>query len=157
MIRSGKQLIKDMFTIIVASVVLGLGINLAHPRGYILVGKSDYNNRRIVAITTEEAKIKYDSQVAVFIDAREKAEYDAARIAGAVNLPAGDIISRLEGISVSFLNKPVEIIIYCDGESCQASSLVAGKMLNLTPRHIYILEKGFPDWAGKGYPVERGE
>ena len=157
MIHRGKQLIKDMLIIIVASVVIGLGINLVHPRGFILVSKSDYDNRRIVAIATDEAKIKYDSQVAVFIDAREKAEYGASRIAGAVNIPAGDVVTRMEGISVSFLSKPVEIIVYCDGVSCQASNIVARKMLNLTPRHIYILEKGFPDWAVKGYPVEGGE
>ncbi len=153
----GTQIVKDIFIIVLASTAIGLCINLLHPRGFVLVSKSERAKNRIVAVSAEEARIKYDSQSALFIDAREKGEYAAARVANAVNIPAGDIVTRPGSVDFTFLDKPVEIVVYCDGASCRASQIVAERMLAHTPRHIYILEKGFPDWAAKGYPVMRGD
>lgn len=155
--RNGTQIVKDMFIIVLASTAIGLGINMVHPRGFVLVSRSEQAKSRIIAISSEEARIKYDSQAALFIDAREKGEYTAARVANAVNIPAGDVVTRPESVDFTFLEKPVEVVVYCDGASCRASHIVAERMLALTPRHIYILEKGFPDWAAKGYPVMRGD
>ena len=148
--RTRTQLIKDMLIIVLASVMIGFGISLVHPRGFVLVSKSEFAAKRIVAISAEEARIKYDSQAALFIDAREKAEYTASRIANAINIPAGDMMTRMVRVDLSFLDKPVEIVVYCDGASCQASRIVAEKMLALTPRHIYILEEGLPPIGRRG-------
>jgi rhodanese-related sulfurtransferase len=150
-------ILKDMFFIIVISSAIGAGINLIHPRGFVFVSKSDFHATRLVPISADEAKIKYDSQAAVFIDARELAEYEASRISGAIHIPASSPVFPRQGADASYLNGQLEIVVYCDGPTCGASDIVARKILKLTSRHVYLLEKGFPEWVNRGYPVQRGK
>ncbi|OHD69428.1 MAG: hypothetical protein A2W19_05840 [Spirochaetes bacterium RBG_16_49_21] len=154
--KFSKQLFRDILFIAVAAAAAAFVINLFHPRGYVLVSRSDFDNKRVVFITAEEAKIKYDSKAALFIDARETAEYDASHISGSVSIPAGDPFPGPGG-ELQYREQPKEIVIYCDGSSCGASELLARKILSLTPRHVYIIEKGFPDWKAHGFPVREGE
>jgi rhodanese-related sulfurtransferase len=157
------KLLKDMFVILVAAGVLGAGVNLLHPRGFRLVGARALAERRIVQISEEEAKIKHDAGIAVFVDAREKEEYEYDRIPGAVNIPASDLPSgdtvgaAAKGPDLSFLRKPLEVVLYCDGEACGASETLAKLMIDKGyARSLYIITKGFPGWKDHGYPVERG-
>jgi rhodanese-related sulfurtransferase len=153
------RLLKDMFIILVIAGAVAAVINLLNPRGFVLVNRSFIEQRRIVPITAEEAKIKYDAGLAVFIDAREKPEFDYACIRGAVNIPVSDAASKYDSDQkFLFLNKHVEVVIYCDGASCGASETLAKLLLDRGyVRNIYILQKGFPEWESSGYPVERGE
>ncbi len=155
--RITRRFIKDIFVILVAAGITGIVINLLHPRGFILVSRQALEARTIVAISSEEAKIKHAAG-AVFIDAREKDEYDDARITQAINVPALDAADSKSGTDFAFLEKPAEIVIYCDGPSCGASAMLAEAIRKRGyKRTIYITEKGFPDWKSKGYPMERGE
>ncbi|OHD66324.1 MAG: hypothetical protein A2176_07505 [Spirochaetes bacterium RBG_13_51_14] len=174
------RLIKEMFTIVVAASIIGFGINLFNHHGFLLVGGRDLKYKKIVPISSFEAKIKYDAGIALFIDAREKSEYDDARITGAINIPpfsqfgpdAADEPSGGNrdgagadtspdpgtGVDVSFMSRPVEIIIYCERSSCGASEMVGRRLIDRGyVRNIYIIDKGFPEWKSLGYPVERGE
>ncbi len=154
--RITRRLIKDMIVILVAAGATGMLINLLHPRGFTLVSKPDREAGKIAYISSVEARIKHDAG-AVFIDAREKDEYENARIAGALNVPALDAAAGKSGIDFSFLKKPAEIVIYCDGPSCGSSAILAAAMRKKGyERTIYIIEKGFPEWESKGYPAERG-
>jgi rhodanese-related sulfurtransferase len=153
------RLFKDMLVILVVAGAVAVVVNLFNPRGFVLVSRSSIEQRKIVAITAEEAKIKFDSDMAIFIDAREKAEFDYARIRGAMNIPASDAAAKPgSDQKFLFLNKPAEIVIYCDGASCGASGTMAKLILDRGyGRNIYVLQKGFPEWESRGYPVERGE
>ena len=155
--QRNKQLIKDIIIITVIAVAAGFGINMVHPRGFVLVSKADFAGKRIVSISSQEAKIKYDSRSALFIDAREKEEYDSSHIPGAVNIPVDSGVFSRHGRELSLSDRPVEIVIYCDGASCGASGVLAKKILDLTTGHIYVLEKGFPDWASRGFPVQKAD
>jgi rhodanese-related sulfurtransferase len=149
--KFNAHLFREMLYIIGMAAAAAFVVNLFHPRGYVMVGKSELEKMRIVPISAYEAKIKYDSGSAVFIDAREKEEFDESHIAGSINLPAGDplpVPSRLP-----YLKKPKEIVIYCDGVSCGASARLAGKILGLTRKHIYIIKGGLPEWKERGFPV----
>ncbi|MBP7736837.1 MAG: rhodanese-like domain-containing protein [Spirochaetes bacterium] len=152
--RKTRRLVKDMAVILVMAGAAGLCVNLLHPRGFVLAGRQALEARKIVAISAAEAKIKHDAG-ALFIDAREKDEYDRARIRGALNMPALDAAEGKGKADYSILDKPVEAVIYCDGPACGASAMLAEVIRKRGyGRTIYILEQGIPEWKSKGYPVD---
>jgi rhodanese-related sulfurtransferase len=153
------RLLKDIISIVVLAGTVSVVINLFNPHGFVLVSRSSLYQRRIVPISAEEAMIKYDADMAVFIDAREKAEYDYAHIRGAVNIPVSDASAK-QGTDekFSFLDRSAEVVVYCDGPGCGASESMAKLFLDRGyRRNVYIIQKGFPEWELREYPVERGE
>lgn len=153
--RITRRLVKDMLVICVAACAAGLCANLLHPRGFMLIGRQAFEARKNVAITAEEAMIKHDAG-AIFIDAREKDEYDRVRIRGALTMPALDAEAGKGKADYSMLQRPAEVVVYCDGPACGASAMLAEAIRKSGyGRTIYILERGIPEWESKGYPVER--
>ena len=147
-----------MVVIIIAACALGAVVNLLHPRGYILMNRQSAGERSIVTISAEEARAKRDAGIALFIDAREREEYDHSRIPGAVSLPWSDAAARGSAGTLPFPDGPSEAVLYCDGAACGASLELAKLMRERGYRNIvYIIKGGFPEWESKGYPVERGE
>ncbi len=155
--RFNKKLFRDALLIIAASAAAGGAMSLFHPRGYLLVGRSALARRQMVYISPEEGKIKLDGGSALFIDAREKEEFRHSRISGATNLPASTVSPPGARPDFSFLDRQIEIVIYCDGAGCGAAETLAGSIMAKYRRHVYILESGFPGWESAGYPVERGD
>lgn len=152
------RLLKEAIIIIIAAGAAGLVINLFHPDGYRLVSVSSLAERRIVEISAAEAKIKYDAGAVVFIDARERAEYDYARVAGAVSIPASGAEGNEARSWARYARRPVEIVVYCDGPSCGAAAALAKLMVaGGYDRTVYVMREGLPGWEDSGYPVERGE
>ena len=153
------RLLKDTIIILVVAGTIAVVVNLFNPRGFVFVSRSSLEQRTIVPISAVEAKIKYDADMAVFVDAREKAEYDYAHIRGAVNIPVSDVAAK-QGTNekFSFLDRPVEVVVYCDGPTCGASESMAKLFLERGyRRNVYVIQKGFPEWELREYPVERGE
>jgi len=145
-----------MFVILVAAGAAGIAVNLFHPRGYVPVSRTDLEARKTVSLSVAEARIKHDAG-AVFVDAREKAEFEQARVPGAINVPALDAAANRPGIDFSFLGRPAEIVVYCDGPSCGAAAMLAEAIRKRGyGRILYILENGLPGWEAAGHPVERG-
>jgi rhodanese-related sulfurtransferase len=149
------RLLKDMLAIIVVAAAAGLAINLFHPRGFVPVSRQDLALKRVVSLSAAEAKIKYDAGMALFIDARAKAEFDGARIAGAENIPADDPPA---GALTAAMSRPRELVVYCDGVECGAAEKLARTMIGRGyGRNIYVIAEGFPGWEERGYPVDRSE
>lgn len=154
--RISARLLKEMIVILAIACALGAAVNLIHPRGYVLVSRSLLEERTIVSISAEEARVKRDAGIALFIDARDRAEYDYSRIPGAISLPWSDAAAR--GGPLSVPDRPAEAVIYCDGVSCGSSMSLARMMRKQGRRRVlYIISGGFPEWESRGYPVERGE
>jgi hypothetical protein len=59
-------------------------------------------------VTLAEAKAAFDSKTAVFLDVRDSASYQTSHIPGAVNIPVGEIETRLKE-----LDPNQWIITYC--------------------------------------------
>ncbi|HPG51336.1 MAG TPA: rhodanese-like domain-containing protein [Spirochaetota bacterium] len=147
------RLLKDIIAIVVAAAAAGLAINLFHPRGFVPVSRQDLALKRVVSISEAEAKIKYDAGMALFIDAREKVAFEAGHIAGAVNIPADDPPA---GALDALMDRPREIVFYCDGAECGAAAKLARAMIGRGyGRNLYVIVDGFPGWEERGYPVER--
>ncbi len=156
--RITARLLKEMTVLFVSACAFGAAVNLLHPRGFVLVSRPEIDERSIVAISVDEARVKRDAG-ALFVDARERAEYEYARIPGAVSVPLLDLLEpKGAGPDLSFLDRRDEVVIYCESAACGASRTLA-KLFRERGygRVLYIMEKGFTEWRSQGCPVERGE
>jgi len=154
------SLLKESAYFVLAAVFLGFAVNLFHPRGYVPVGRETIEERRIVFITVEEAKIKHRGGQALFIDTRPAREYGEGRIPGAVNIPANPESVSLNRIREYFprIKAGVETVLYCDGETCGSSEVLARHLLAMGySRHLYIITEGIPRWAAAGHPLQKGD
>ncbi len=106
-------------------------------------------------IEVDQAKVKFEQGVA-FIDAREAHEYKAGHIRGAQHIAAATSADEIENALKTF-PKDREIVIYCDGEECGASTTLANKLQGLGFTNLQIFFGGWTVWNTAGLPTSRGE
>jgi rhodanese-related sulfurtransferase len=101
-------------------------------------------------VTAHELQAQFvqggDCQV---VDVRERAEYDAAHIAGARLVP----LSRFEPqTGVMARERPVYVVCRSGNRATQA----AARLQQFGYADVRILDGGLQAWIAAGYPVERG-
>lgn len=107
-----------------------------------------------------EAKIAmvkkfYDADAALFVDAREAAEYAEGHIAGAVSLPFDDVFKDPKKLgTIDPKGKP--IIVYCGGGECEASKNLAYQLIDAGRKKVVVFTDGYPAWKDAGYAIARG-
>ncbi len=85
----------------------------------------------------------------VFVDVRERDEWEEGHIPGAVHIPRGHLESRIEGAVPDHANP---VVVYCAGGS---RSAFAAKTLNeLGYTDVVSLAGGFTDWKQNGHPFD---
>jgi len=92
---------------------------------------------------------------AVFIDAREAAQYAESHIAGALSVPFDDAVKD-PALLAPFQRAGRPLILYCDGGDCELSKDLAKNMLADGIRKVLVFTDGLPAWKAAGYPVETG-
>jgi len=105
-------------------------------------------------IQLKEAQSKFDQGIR-FIDAREVEEYRSGHVKGATNIPATQAPEAIRS-ALAAQGPDREIVIYCDGEECGASTLLAGKLQRLGFTKVYVFYGGWTAWQTAGLPVEKG-
>jgi len=119
-------------------------------------GPATAENNWFIDLAT--AKKIYDSNDAVFVDARTYDEFKEGHIYGAIHIDkkyfdgaAGADIARKQ-------LKGQHVVIYCHGAECTDSEAVAKRLLalNMQIGPIHIIKDGFPGWKAAGYPVNTG-
>ncbi len=154
--REMKKIFRQSAVIVIGAAVIGLLVNIVHPKGFIFVTRASLEEKRIVLVSVEEAKIKYDSERALFIDTREREEYWELHVQSAHNIPAAPESLALEHIKALYseIAGARELVLYCDS-GCNSAETIAGLIVSLGySRHIYVLKDGFGSWIEKGFPVE---
>jgi sulfur-carrier protein adenylyltransferase/sulfurtransferase len=94
-----------------------------------------------------EARERHGS--AVFVDVREREEWEEGAVPGAVHVPRGQLESRIEGLVP---DRATELVLYCSGGS--RSAFAAKALDELGYENVTSLIGGFTDWKRNGYPVE---
>jgi sulfur-carrier protein adenylyltransferase/sulfurtransferase len=85
----------------------------------------------------------------LFVDVREREEWDEGHIPGAVHVPRGNLESRVEGL-LPERDRP--LVVYCAGGS--RSAFAARTLGELGYTDVRSLAGGFTDWKRNGYPVQ---
>jgi len=120
--------------------------NIAEVRG---VMRDFFHDRdALEAVSREELAQRLNAGQVTVLDVRPEAEYALGHVAGAINIPAGELERRLAD-----LPKGHEIIAYCRGPYC-VMSFEAVAALRAKGFKVRRLEDGFPEWKAAGLAVE---
>lgn len=125
-----------------------------------LIGKRNLSEVQIVlngyfhdrdameAISRTELLKRSRAGMVTILDVRPQDEFALAHVAGAVNIPMGDLEKR-----IAELDPSIEIVAYCRGPYC-VFSFEAVSLLRARGFRIRRLEDGLPEWQAAGLPVE---
>lgn len=153
-----KRLARQSAVIIIAAFLLGLAVNVFHPRGFVLVSRESLERKKIVGIGTDEAKHKFDRSSGLFIDTRDGDDFAEKRVRGAISVPAQPESLTMIKLKEHFekISSPLELVLYCDA-GCDSSESIAARIIGLGySRNVYILKDGMKSWVDRGFPVETG-
>jgi len=106
--------------------------------------------QRIQEISLDELKKRLDAKEKLtLVDVREKEEYRAGFIPGALSVPRGFLEMQIES---KVPDKSGEVILYCAGGT--RSALAAATLAELGYTHVKSANPGFTRWKDLTYPVE---
>lgn len=97
-------------------------------------------------VTLEQIQERWQGQV-IWLDARSREVYEKGHIPEAHLLNEQDFSEQLLGVMDVLQTTDRPVIIYCDGEKCQASHTIRDKLLPIIAlEHCYVLKGGWPAW-----------
>ncbi len=107
-------------------------------------------SKRAKILGTDELKelMSEDNQY-VLVDARDSEAFEKMHIPGAVSMPVDDIDELSEG-----LDKEKDVVIYCSGMMCDASTDAAAVLLKKGFKKVSEYKGGIQDWVAGGNPTE---
>ena len=100
------------------------------------------------AVSREDLLERIRSGQATVVDVRPPEEFAAGHVAGAINLPLGELEREL-----GRLPKGHDVVAYCRGPYCMLS-YDAVMLLRAKGYTAHRLEEGFPQWKHAGFPTE---
>lgn len=150
-----------IFLIIFTALLLGLMINLLHPKGIsfrILFHPSLFLRQNLAGeyhiISADSALILLDQSMVEFLDIRTADDYHLDHIPGAHHLSFNHLLS---GFTADIgIQSDVKVIIYDQEGEMEQLKLAAISLQQAGYRNIYLLFGGYLNWLQKGYSVEQG-
>jgi rhodanese-related sulfurtransferase len=106
-------------------------------------------NAKTQEVSTADVRRILADGSAILIDSRKRAEYVAGHIAGARNASSVDEIGGLAGG-----DKSKALVLYCNGQNCQASRQLSEQLLNAGFTNVKRYQLGIPMWRALNGPVE---
>jgi len=100
-------------------------------------------------IEASDARARLEDGETVFVDVRERAEWDEGHVPGAVHIPRGSLESRIEGL---LPDRARPLVVLCSGGS--RSAFAAKTLTELGYERVESLRGGFTDWKRNGLPFE---
>ena len=101
-------------------------------------------------VSLDEVKRRLDAKEPyTLLDVREKEEYRAGYIPGAISIPRGFLEIQVEG---RLPDKNAKIVAYCAGGT--RSALAAKTLAELGYTNVETANPGFVRWKDLGYPME---
>ena len=86
----------------------------------------------------------------VLVDVRDRADFEAGHIKGAISIPDHELSMRAE----KEFGKDHEIILYCGNFECQASATAAKTLAAQGFKDVLDYEGGLRDWQAAGFMTE---
>lgn len=108
---------------------------------------------KIPSVSLEQMQDEVAEGRIICIDARSSAEFGKGHVPGAISLPFSEFDQSLAMNLELFLQKK-PIIIYCGGEGCDLSHLLARKLFKLGIDQISVFTEGWDAWKSAGLPID---
>ncbi len=141
--------------IVLLGIVAGFAGNQISPRGLPLIAPPRQARKADIFITLDQAMQLWRGGAALFLDAREPADYAAGHIGNALNLPALSFSEHFGEVS-PLLTPNSELVLYCDGEECDLSHRLAESLRQMGCTNSHILSNGWTSWRRAGLPATSG-
>jgi rhodanese-related sulfurtransferase len=149
--------------ILVGSAALGVVVNHVSPQGVsLLAAHSDDAEAPplelpagLSSLPLDQAQAMFESESALFIDARPPEEYGEGHIPGARNLPAYEFEEYFLDL-MDLVEEAATVVVYCGGVECSDSIQVAERLLEIGHSDIRVFENGWRAWSEAGGPVNEG-
>jgi sulfur-carrier protein adenylyltransferase/sulfurtransferase len=107
--------------------------------------------KSIRTVPLEEIKTRLEQkQPMTLVDVREKEEYRAGFIPGALSLPRGFLEMQIEK---AIPDKSAPVVLYCAGGT--RSALAARTLADLGYTNVESATLGFVRWKDSGFPIEK--
>ena len=172
-----RMLLMDLLGVLLVftgSVASGLVINdfQSVPLPLVYVSPKDRLNGTVAAMgSNPETSVgqKLDSDVTLdemssmslaasvtILDARPEIFYRVGHIPSALSLPRDEFQDHYHALEskLSPLKEKV-VVVYCSGNDCQDSQLVADALLALGYKHVRVFRGGWDQWESAHYPKEK--
>lgn len=144
------------------AIVMGLIVNQFRSDSIPLLGDWSPEARitlkfgKNILIPFEEAKDKFFSGGAVFLDARTPELYQKGHIQGARSLPIGEFDRLADKVLMDF-PEDILFVTYCDGDDCDLSGQLALKLKQIGYENVRVLHNGWTVWKSHQLPFQRGK
>lgn len=149
--------------ILALAALIALTVNLVRRDAIPLVGDWSPKGRMSESalgagglISMEEARLLFETNEALFLDARSPGAYRSGHIQGALSLPWADFEARFEEI-VGMIPVDFPIITYCDVESCSMGMDLALALSGKGYVNVRALADGWSAWKTANLPIEEGD
>ncbi|MFZ4777958.1 MAG: rhodanese-like domain-containing protein [Terrimicrobiaceae bacterium] len=104
-------------------------------------------------IDFKQAKVAAKDSRVLFVDARASAFFELGHIPGAINLPREEILQS-KGLA-DLTEKARPLIVYCSGEDCEDSRIVAQGLSAMGYSNVSVYAGGWEEWSASGSPVQK--
>jgi rhodanese-related sulfurtransferase/uncharacterized membrane protein YphA (DoxX/SURF4 family) len=161
-VKPWKTASRQALALLMSTALLGLAANQIRPDSIPLFGDWSPEARikmkfgENILIPFEEAKEKFLTGSAVFLDARPPELYLKGHIQGARSLPLAEF-DRMAGEVFMEFSEDTLIVTYCDGDECVLSAELALKLKGIGFKNVRVLHNGWSVWNNHQLPIKIGE
>jgi len=157
--RPRKTSFRQTLALSLLATLLGLLVNQVRSDSIPLLGDWSPEARvrlkfgKNILIPFDEAKDKFLTGAAVFIDARTPELYQEGHIQGALSVPLAEFDQMMERV-LTELPEEALIVTYCDGEDCDLSAQLALKLREIGYENVRVLHNGWSLWKNHHLPIQ---
>jgi 3-mercaptopyruvate sulfurtransferase SseA len=90
----------------------------------------------------------------LFVDARPRADFTVAHVAGAINVNHDDPLT--DPAHLQALRQAQLVVVYCDRPQCGLSTRLGQRLRALGLLDVRVLAEGWHAWYAAGYPAQSG-
>ena len=141
--------------IVLLGALLGFLNNALSPKRIPLITPPKVQPKAEEFLPVTKAHELWSAGTALFLDARNPADYEAGHIGQALNLPVESFAESYARLA-PMLSPDSQLIVYCDGTECELSHRLADELHHLGYTNVHMLFNGWTSWRTNGFPVETG-
>jgi 3-mercaptopyruvate sulfurtransferase SseA len=145
--------------------IVGLAVNGARHRPIAAFGPVPTTPESCQAPPVEDAKPvpfiepvlagrRHGQTGVLFVDARPRADFQVAHVAGAISIGADDPLSDAGHLQA--LRQARLVVVYCDRPQCGLSTRLGQRLRALGLDDVRVLAEGWHAWYAAGYPAQSG-
>jgi rhodanese-related sulfurtransferase len=106
---------------------------------------------KLPEISAAQALKLYQAGGALFVDSRDRKDYEVNHIPGAVNAPMREWSKIWPGVRAALPNDRT-LVLYCYGEHCGLSTRQGKALLQQGYSKLVVIDYGWKTWTDHGYP-----